>query len=610
MSMRFSISNLSFNATRSIDAGTASRPRSRRFQRLTVRRVVGALFLSCALYGNLLSAAQLTYGKYFGSIQMDGSDQQIAVSLDAFITQKDDPTQFPQLNIILRSNLGGYQSSEYVAFHYYDPPFNFEQSILQLDAPDNDLTATLQLTTTDTEAILEGPVVYRPSQKRGKIRVVMAVDNVHGRRKTLSVDTAFPFLSKLSGEYFGTCGKYKADLQIETGRGVAHDSSGFSALSDYAITGRLGYEDETMCPSTSVGLPSPLYCLMHPYSSGIYYLFDNKLTLLGAHSSIDCDREGDRLTCVHQSLAGTENCTLTKKMESVSPPVQYPRQFYLPLTSEQKKPLPDPFPPANTDILRALGGSFYGFLHHENRDQYQLIQMNVLATTSTENPHVQNAPMITATVSALFGSTWDASPLFTTAFSGRIFYLNTGFMLENPDQDTFLVVDDWRQGYLRGEWYSRAFGRVGTFEFQKDIEAPVPSKLKMVPRFDGQYVGPVDSDPTLNYAWRLQLTVPSQVAPKHENSMHFLSKFQMKGGITVAEFAESAAFDMYTGSISSLFSDHDGLRLIGGDVISDSKLRLVWTSAPIPGALMWQYDPQTYQKVPTHQWGIPLWTME
>jgi hypothetical protein len=45
-------------------------------------------------------AAQLNSGKYFGSLKMQGSKQQIAVSFDSYNTQVNDPTTFPKLGWI------------------------------------------------------------------------------------------------------------------------------------------------------------------------------------------------------------------------------------------------------------------------------------------------------------------------------------------------------------------------------------------------------------------------------------------------------------------------------------------------------------------------------
>ena len=83
---------------------------------------------------------QLIYGKYFGVLQMDGRTEKIAVSLDAFIVQFNNPTTYPALNVIVRTNLGGFQGREYVAYNFYAPTFNYEQGILELNDADKNLS--------------------------------------------------------------------------------------------------------------------------------------------------------------------------------------------------------------------------------------------------------------------------------------------------------------------------------------------------------------------------------------------------------------------------------------------------------------------------------------
>lgn len=202
----------------------------RRQPKITTKLFVALAALVC-LIGSSAHADSMTYGKYFGTIQMEGQPEALAVSLDAFVTQINDPTVYPAMDVVLRVNLGGFLSSEYVGYNYYDPTFNFEKGILQLNDPKEDLTATLRVTTTDSETILEGPVTHRLTNAKGKMRVSLKLFG------GLPVMPAEPLQSVLKGEYFGKCGKDQADLQIETGRGLGANAPG-NALQGYSITGR------------------------------------------------------------------------------------------------------------------------------------------------------------------------------------------------------------------------------------------------------------------------------------------------------------------------------------------------------------------------------------
>lgn len=543
-----------------------------------------ALYLICFSGASRVFAAQLSYGKYFGTIQMNGRPEVIAVSLDAFITQITDPTVYPALTVVVRANLGGYQSSEYIGYYFYDPTFNFEKSILQLSDPKNDLSATLQVTNTDSQTILEGPVTYRPTNSQGTLRVVMNLDDQASLK--LQKDQA-PFLSTLKGEYFGKCGSDLADLQIETGRGLGDNTPG-NTFTGYTITGRLGFTNGPLC-----GRGNGKYCGLYTFSSGTYSPFSNKLTMQGPLGTIECTRANDDLTCLARGYDKGGNCQLAKKSSSATAPVQIPAGIFLDVPSQQKSPLPDPLPPGNDDLLAALNGDFYGFLHYENRDTYQLLEMSVNATTSTENPHVPNQVMIAPTVSLRLGSSWDSTPIFSALFEQRVFYMNQGFALQSGDNDNFVVIGNWRKGYLSGVWYSRSYGRVGTFEMMKGTRPSVPANMAVIPNPIGQFQGPLDAPAPGKNLYSVEIEAPNQASGSQQGAVSLVGRYRGPG---MSSLFDASAIDLNTGSLSFLLKEETGKgsRLITGEMISDKTIKLQWPAGPALGAPMTGYGEFTY----------------
>jgi hypothetical protein len=539
-------------------------------------------------------AAQLNSGKYFGSLKMQGSKQQIAVSFDSYNTQVNDPTTFPKLNATVRINLGGYFSSEYVTYHFYNPQFNFEQSILQLDDAANELTATLTVTNTDSQTILEGPVVFRPTQAKGFLRVVMDIDGFDAAAETAKPSAELPFLSTLSGDYRGQCGSRRAALQIETGRGLGVDQPD-NALANYMITGRLGYDDKSICGKPEANKSDPAYCQTYPFSSGTYFLFDGKLSLQGSLGVIDCVRDGDSLSCTLNGSETPETCRLTKKSFASTPALQAPRQFYLKIPTEQMKPLFDPAPPLNAELIAGLNGDFYGFLHYENQDKFQMIAMNVVATTSTENPHIQNQVMIAPTVSMLFGASWTLPAPYSIRLAQRVFYLNPGFALQGPNSDDFLVIQDWKQGYVRGVWYSRSYGRVGTFELQKGTKPEIDKNMKLVGGIEGQFLGPKDSPVFMRNQWWFQVRAPGQVAKANQSGVNLLGQYRLAGNVT--QIFTSANYDIYTGTMNLLAHKSEGDRILKGYSLGDGQMSVLWPVGPAFEAPMQNYQFYTYDRV-------------
>lgn len=552
-----------------------------------------SLFLSLFLTGSAL-AARLNYGKYFGSIRMDRSPRELAVSLDAFVTQEGDPTVFPELNIILRVNLGGYFSSEYITYSFYDPTYDFEKGTLQLDDPRNDLSATLQVKNEASGTILEGPVTYRPTNAQGRIRVVL---NAVGPPSVANTVGAGPLLPVLSGEYEGHCASVPASLELETGRGLARETRD-NALTGYKITGRLGFSDPEVCGDGGIGIPTGRYCNLYPFSDGLDFLYDHHLLLFGPLATLDCDQEGDQLSCILEGVGKPGKCLLSKRPSAATPPAQIPPSVLLRVPSDQMKPLPDPNPPLNSGLTEALNGDFYGYLHFESLDRYQLISMNVIATTSAENPHVQNQVYIAPSVSRYLGSSWRSDSAFSTRFAQRVFYLNPGFALTAPGNNDLLVITSWMQGYLSGVWYSRSYGRVGTFELRKGARPPVPRGMPLVRDFSGEFEGPLDGPVWAHNLWWLEFTVPGQIAQPGQSVQRVIGQYRLRGEQSPVRSFDQASFDFNSGALRFLIRDPKGDRIVSGRAETDDPIELQWPVGPGMGAPLEAYRLLKYQRIP------------
>lgn len=536
------------------------------------------LLAATILLGGVSAHAELKYGKYFGTIQMEGSTESIAVSLDAFTVQINDPAVYPALEVLVRANLGGYSSTEYVGYQYYDPTFNFEKGILQLDDAKENLTATLTVTNTDKEAILEGPVTHRLTNAKGNMKVVM---------KLFGVPPEMPseLMPVIQGEYGGKCGSDPALLQVETGRLVGAEVPG-NAMPELSITGRLGYTNGPVCYPDEKNK----FCALYPYSTGTFSPFTNRLKMQGKLGTIDCTRSADTLKCQVLGFSKKGSCVLTKKSSAPTEPIQIPAGISLNVTSDQQAPLPPPVPPGNEDLIDALNGNFYGFLHYENRDVYQLMEMGVIATTSTENPHIQNQVMIAPTLLLRLGSSWKSDPVASVVYPQRVFWMNEGFALQGMG-DYFAVIDTWQVGYVKGVLYSGSFGRIGTFEMQKNVPPDVPSDMKLLPSLRTDYIGPIDAPKPIANAWQFSLETPNQILGPDQSGVPLLGQFSGPG---VTGVFEGSSLDLNTGSLSMLIKDTEGDRLITGSIQSDGYLKLLWPVGPALGAPMKGYRSYTY----------------
>jgi hypothetical protein len=546
-------------------------------------KVLGPGLIAFALCAALPArAAQLNYGKYFGTIQMDGQADAIAVSLDAFVTQIKDPTVYPALEVIVRANLGGFASSEYIGYDYYDPTFNFEQGILQLSDAKKDLVANLTVTNTDSETILEGPVLHRLTNSKGKMRVVMELDD-----SVAPAMPSTPLVTTLKGEYEGKCGDTPADLQIETGRGLGAATPG-NAFSGYSITGRIGFSNGPLCTPDKTNK----YCGTYVFSTGTYSPFKNRLTMQGKLGTIDCTKAAGALSCNVVGYERTAKCTLTKKAEAPTVPAQNPASIFLDVPESLKAPLPDPAPPGNDNLVAALGGDFFGFLHFENRDVYLRMEMNVVAATSTENQHIQNQVTVAPTMLLRLGTTDDATPALSLVFPQRVFWMNQGFAFKSDDADYFAVINQWKMGYLSGVLYSHSYGRVGTFELRKGDRPANPRGMALVTDPTGYFRGPVDAPDPFKNLWALSIDIPNQTPGPEQTGVPLLGRYSGPGQMTMFD---ASSFDLNSGAFAFLLKKDNGDRLVTGEMIPGGKMRLVWPVGPALGAPMGGYGAYTYE---------------
>ncbi len=542
--------------------------------------MLGKLFLSASICFVGLSAfgAQLNYGKYFGTIQMENQSDVIAVSMDAFVTQIRDPETYPALEIIIRANLGGFNSSEYIGSDFYNPSFNFEKGVLKLDDPKENLSATLQVTNTESQTILEGPIVHRMKNAKGHLRLVMNLDDAEVEMPS------GPIVPILAGEYFGKCAKEAAALQIETARVQADETAG-NALVGYSITGRIGFRNGTLCD-----LGKNQFCNLYPFSTGTYSPFSTQLTMQGPLATLSCVKFQDSLQCDLSGFDGKRVCKFDKKTKPPTPPIQAPASFLIDVSPAGMAVLPDPRPPANEALVGALNGEFFGFLHHENRDIYQLMEMNLVASTSTVNPHIENQVLVEPTMNLRLGSSWDSSSAVSFLYPQRVFWMNSGFSFQGEEQDLFVVIGNWRVGYLSGVLYSRSFGRVGTFEMIKDSRPTLPPGMPLTQDPEGDFLGPSDSLPSLRNSRKLSVEVRGQTTGP---GLPLVARY---GGPGIQKMFDLASFDFNSGQLSFLIKNEKGDRLITGQSVSTGALKLLWPVGPSLAAPMANYRPLTYQR--------------
>lgn len=526
-------------------------------------------------HGGHGSSGKLERGRYVGYIKVDEQKQKFALQADFFLESPEDLTLFPRLNTILKISLGGYNTSEYVTQVYKSVRYDFDNNILTLDEPSNDLVISAQIHSMSGRTHIEGTVWIRSAAKSAKLVLESESDEPDDSEPGTSTDDTDPFAPKLEGQYRGQCEGQKTVFQIQATRGLRNqDSRDGKFLFDYEIVGRLGYWRKDATPSDK--RPWSVYS---SYAGGVYNFFIGQLLFLGPSSTaIDCSLKEGKLSCNYQTRDKRVQCQFELEKKTIQQAQKFPRQFHLNPNSEQLKDLPAASPPSNAELSKALGGHFIGYLHHEAYDRYQSVALHVVPSSSTDNPHNPNNVFVSTTSVLYFGRT--PSDLFITQrYEPRSFYIHPGFTLSAPGTDSFIIIEEWKSGFIRGAWYSNGFGRVGTVELVKESPISLPSNAKIVQPWQGEFQGPITSTGDKPQRW-FRVLFPNQPAERIESTVLFIGSYMAGNTIGSIKPMERGRYDPYTGAIGWLFNENNGIGMVSGTVEDNGSLSMFWPPSP------------------------------
>jgi hypothetical protein len=473
--------------------------------------------------------------------------------------------QYERRRAFLKLLPGGPASQESIVYYFDRVLYSFERQTMQLVDPGQDLTVSLavhgehmvgtvrsslgrttgkiefQFLSPDDEAAAPSHEEHGGHEGQGEHEGHAG----HGAGMPLGGEFPksapnVPWLASLNGDWTGNCGKTKQLLQVRTGVG-----GGALGWSLGATLGRF----EKAC---SLDQAADL-CWQATFATGAWNPFQatgQNLRWAGPRQPMACRLTAESATC---DRAG-ERCEFVRPAAAEPKAKFYRREHHLPM---QHAALPD-VPEAED-----LRGEFWGLLHHEGTDRYQLVELNVESFYDTENPHKGVETLNVSAEATVYFGAHRGGDRIVARFQPRPF-ANTfpDFAFDGPG-DTQLRVTSWHKGMLHGVWYSKSFGRVGTIELVRgDWPAVVPS-LAYVPGISGAYVGK---------RWNLTLrTVPSV-------AMHAWDALDIQGassnlitGPVIGPTVRHGYYDWFTGRLAL---ETEGV-LITGKPVADG-LDLHW----------------------------------
>ncbi len=531
-----------------------------------------SLFFSGPSFANDPGVNEIKVGKWAGYLKIEGASDAIALKMDSYYVKPNSVKDFQFLRLTFKLSFGGYLSPEYEVETFDDLQYDWYAGVLTLDEPKNQMVVRATVTG-GLRPKIEGTVEIRNSTPpvTGKIYLQYRGDG------PADWDSPEKLMPSLSGQYEGQCGRENAVLQIESAKGLTPETPlPTTGLHHYRITAGIGLSGK---------LCTQRWCLIRAYSEGSYDFFQGKLYLKGKRRNDECSREGEDLIClIPIDSDKPQKCTFRKVRDTTQSKFKiYPREFSLSASEDQLKPLPPSGPNDVKDLAATMGGTFFGYLHHEYLNRYQPIQLKVISSISTDNTHNQNEVFVSVSSVQYFGRGIDA-PLLTNAFDRRASSLVLGYLLDSEESDAILQVIDWKKGVITGVWYSRGFGRVGTFEVMKGPSLPpLDSAAKTIATVSGNFQGPEDNSPG---RWKFKTLVPKQPRGPMQGSLIYQVDYRLVliGGVSMGMHSSQGTYDLYTRSLSWTAEKGDGdePRLVTGFVEEPDRLKLFW-----PGARHW-----------------------
>lgn len=546
-------------------------------------------------------AAEFNQGRYIGWITLEDTHERIAVVTDFFMESPEDLTQFPRLKAIFKLSLGGYNTHEYLTETFENLKYDFDNGTLTFDEPHNDLMMTTQIGSVGSSTVITGPVFVRSSATFGRLYLEQESDepedleNNDSSSQPHSEDENTPFIPLLEGQYEGVCNGKLAAFQFQTVRGLKtiwqQETETTSLGQYYGIVGRLGYRDSPICSS----LGPNQWCTFFHFSGASYNFYLGKLNLYSDGSAEECTLKNGQLQCHIRASGVTIYCDLQKQKSTIQPALFFNRSYHIKANTEQMLDLPPPQPPNNKALSSALQGIFVGYLHNETNNTYELVRLHVLPFSTTDNPHNPNQMMVTTSASVYLGRV-KTGPYFTQRYEPRSFYLHPGFTLNGPKTDSYINIVEWKRGYIRGIWYSHAFGKVGTVELIKGEPPLLPEQAEIVRSFAGEFEGPIAPNGSVTPIRWFRYLFPNQPNDLIEHLIKFTGAYQMVD-ISPVHTIERGTFDPYTGVFGWILSRGNSSTFVSGLIDENENAKLFWPPAPgVFGVTANEYGFDTYQR--------------
>lgn len=508
-------------------------------------------------------------GQYIGILRHDHlgtgiSPRDQLAKLDLIVFKEGGTTQrFGVLTL----HFGDFKSREYVSFHFDNIRYLFGQNIYTFEQANQGVSIHDVRISGDK---LEG---------RLGSKVLGGVVGKLSLTKEGTANPQLPLIEPVWGEYKGVCQgsltaktpenkKVLTTIQLVTYRSSDETVKPGNPFAAYEIRGQIGEFDPLF---TEPGDKS--FKTAGVVTGTSYHYFKDELSLnLRFHGPLVCRTDPDGIECnscrlkrISAETTGPRALKPPRPKSIFFPEIDVPELSLSKITSENRGEEPRSLDP----------GDYFGYVHHEFLDQYQMASLHI------EKAQEGDKPRVFASANLSFGDL--ASVNKDYAFdSVPEQFAYPFYVFRNPeaDVDALLWLTPLGMGGVRGVWYSQLFGRVGTFELHKGSVPELPRGSKLFGEVDGEFEG---KHPGFeNHSYQLALSAKRKLSTVNTQNPFFPLVFE---GYLTNTFGtlpnlpiSDGSYDFYTGRIAIETSASESANIARGLLVGEresvNKLKL------------------------------------
>lgn len=478
--------------------------------------------------GTKAQASSQVFGTYLGYLKHDRLQRQQIAKLD-FVVSREDASKVT-LSAVLTLQFGGFESGEYVAYHFDNVEFNILTQQLVFDQSDQSAFLT-------TTKFGNGELRAQFSSS-----FVGPVGELVLKQAPLAAPT-LPLVDSVSGEYRGSCqGEKPVVMQLNAVRSTEDTFQIGNPFGPYRIAGTVAQFDKDLCLDFEDANRDQA-CVITDIGASSYNFFSGNLSLIGKRRNFQCKvMPGEKFDC--------GKCQFERTYSTSGPRSYQPAKAQPFFKVHQTGPSPAP--------TGGIAGEYFGYVHHERLNKFQRAKI-ILNTFQSMSPSGSQELKLASTANLFFGD-YD-SPNFTTyrfetiSLPNPILVRQFALMRPEADVDAILEVTQLSNGTIKGEWQSKMFGRVGTFEMRKSGPPPIPADAELMSDFSGLYKAP---------EWDLNLAISLGRTPINSNNP--FDPLKVAGYLRAPMFTgkmpiTASTYDFYTNRMALSYGD-DGILVI------------------------------------------------